>query len=1132
MSELKHPYYIVSPDYRESSGGIQALHKLCHQINLRGGSAWMVGSHITNPKWNTPILDINTYNLHKRMGLVPVAVYPEIYSGNILNAEVCVRYMLNHEALLNGNRLNESEEDIFFWYSSQLIVKEPEVDFLTMVGPDLDMFYDDGRTRKTKLLYLNRVPEDAVDFASLPADIILISVKNPRPLEELAEILKSAIVMYTFEWSGTCNLAALSGVPVVSLIAPGYEKFAISEASIRDMGGAGVCFSDNEKALQDTRKEIYKVREHMQKFEADFSSQLAHFFDKTQSAAQAKKSEKYVPLEKWLRNYPTDLLLQRETAAFFSFMTVLLGNGKKDEVEKTLLSLAPFENDVYVYSMPPGNNEGENCASFNDWITDKLAQNKSQWVLFIHAGDIIYPDILSNIFLFKDKINTSLAFYSDRVAHYNDGRREPHFLCKFDLDCFLDEPERFSRGTFFRREVCYEIVTQRRISSSTVEFDFLLQLANANLESDIQHIPLPLLEVKIKKSEFSLAKKALLTEHLSLKGYDHASFEEGRDGSYTICYNSSMVKKITVVMIIDNEVDLVKRTLATFVDSVKNIDYEIIIIDNFTNNADVKMWLTSIANVSKDVFRVYFADEKMSAVKALNFAFTMARGEFTLHLAYGVYFKSNGWLEALMNHCSRSEVQTCAPALIDNQNNFFFSGMINGRLAQDYEQYNLENEVFERPASKSVAARRFLLLSVDCIMIRTAFCHEAGGFDELLPNIQQAVWDLLLRTAGAKNINLCVPSALVHFENALSTTEQVVMDNAFLEKWLKLLAKDPGYNINLSFENGSVGKENDSMLLSGRLGFELRALFIPGWVSQNEVARYNELSKFLNQFDGLRSTVLDKGHPVLECYRIQPKNIVLSDVMAYEYHALFKNKISFPESRFIIQVTERSFIITGNKDCNKEEVLRNADAILVRNAIAVKKVNLKNVYLYADKLSADWAALPQPDNLSLESFDKPRVGIVLAGLQPEDWKHIDCLIKEMRDDVCWIIYGACPESWKPYISEYHRKVPQNRLKNRLQSLRLTLALAPLSHNQANQAEGHRTIIQLGACGYPVLASDHEAYGAIKSAELIKNKTSQWRYMINKIIKDEAYCRQLSKGIYNEVNSCWIYNKDDMPVWLS
>ena len=101
-----------------------------------------------------------------------------------------------------------------------------------------------------------------------------------------------------------------------------------------------------------------------------------------------------------------------------------------------------------------------------------------------------------------------------------------------------------------------------------------------------------------------------------------------------------------------------------------------------------------------------------------------------------------------------------------------------------------------------------------------------------------------------------------------------------------------------------------------------------------------------------------------------------------------------------------------------------------------------------------------------------------------------------------------------------------------QSLRLNLALAPLSDSLLNQAEGHRVIAQLGACGYPVLASDHDAYKEIMSVERIKNKTSQWRFMINKMISNPLLLRSLGENIYHEVNAEWIYQPGELPAWLT
>ena len=76
------------------------------------------------------------------------------------------------------------------------------------------------------------------------------------------------------------------------------------------------------------------------------------------------------------------------------------------------------------------------------------------------------------------------------------------------------------------------------------------------------------------------------------------------------------------------------------------------------------------------------------------------------------------------------------------------------------------------------------------------------------------------------------------------------------------------------------------------------------------------------------------------------------------------------------------------------------------------------------------------------------------------------------------------------------------------------------------------IAQLGACGYLVLASDHHAFKEIISVERIKNKTSQWRFMINKIINNPLLMRTLGENLYQEVNNRWIYQPGELPKWLT
>ncbi|MGD9425094.1 glycosyltransferase family 2 protein [Pantoea sp. NSTU24] len=1127
MSDLKHPYYIVSPDYRESSGGIQALHKLCHQINLHGGSAWMVDCTVVNPAWNTPRLDAKTYEQHKEAELIPVAVYPEIYSGNLLNADVCVRYMLNHEALLNGNRLDETEEDLFFWYSSQLIIKEPEVDFLTMVGPDLEMFSDDGRVKTTRLLYLNRVPEEKVDFTRLPEDILVISVKKPRPLAELAEILKSAQVMYTFEWSGTCNLAALCGTPVVSMVAEGYEKLAISEASIRDMGGAGVCFSDDEAELNRTRAGLYKVREHMNQFEANFSRQLMHFFTVTQLAAQRKCDEKYVSAAAWLASYSACYPSRSKAEPGLSVRVVMLGENASPAAARTQSSLSMLKLKVDSYS------ESVTVAQqqrFSHWLTSLLADDEHEWVLFLHAGDSLFPDIFSGLSHFNEEISQSLAFYTDRAFLNAQNSLTSLFLPDFDLDYFLAMPDHFARGTFFRRELCLEIVRSRDIPAQAVETAFLLQLASAGLTQDIRHIPLPLLEVVTPASQESVTMP-LLAEHLAARGYPDAWVNRSGDMLFSIDYPSQKNDKLTVIIVVEDEIDRVKRLLSTFVDSVSDVDYEIIFVDNFSGDQRVREWLSALSELNSDIFRVFLVDEKISAVSALNYALSVARGTFALCLSCGVYFNNKTWLQALLNHCGRPDILACAPRLLNENNRLCSSALINGHIRRHYGQADAAQSAEGGVTPEQVVPQQSLLLSSECIMIRTASFHQAGGLREEFTTVHAAISDLLLRAAEKASVNLFVPMSQVCCDKLMSETELSLDAPAFTEKWIGRLAHDPGDNPNLSWNGTAFVRENCCLRIAARSGMALSALFIfdpADFVGAHRVKAY---AQSVTQAGADSVAAASHSVSLSEVYRMKPASLVLNDVMAHRHSSLFSNKHLLPDTRFVVEVT-RASMRPGHQPFACDRILQEADCLLFRNAAILKLFHHHNSLLQADRLDAAWQGLANAARQITENGGQPRVGIVLTDLRQEDWRHIDTLIREMSEQVSWIIYGACPDAWKPYIHEYHRKVPQNRLPQKFQALNLTLALAPLADCWQNQAEGHQVIAQLGACGYPVLASDHDAYKAIRHVQRLNNKTSQWRFMINKMVNDPLASRTLGDSLYQEVNADWIYPQGELPVWLA
>lgn len=118
---MNHPYYILAPDFTTTSAGIQVLYELCMRLNESGLDAYIIGSKVTIDQQRAPIISDDVILNHRKKEVCPIAVYPEIISGNPLRSNVCVRYMLNEESVISGTKMTASEADLFFFYNEQFM---------------------------------------------------------------------------------------------------------------------------------------------------------------------------------------------------------------------------------------------------------------------------------------------------------------------------------------------------------------------------------------------------------------------------------------------------------------------------------------------------------------------------------------------------------------------------------------------------------------------------------------------------------------------------------------------------------------------------------------------------------------------------------------------------------------------------------------------------------------------------------------------------------------------------------------------------------------------------------------------------------------------------------------------------
>lgn len=118
--------------YTHRSSGIRALYRLCHHLNGRGFPAALVtdpGEPL--PSWNCFLRPVD-----HAVADVPraIVVYPEVVSGNPLQADKVVRWVLNSPGLIGGDPVYPEPELVFVYDLQRL----PEVNRAVTepIGPE------------------------------------------------------------------------------------------------------------------------------------------------------------------------------------------------------------------------------------------------------------------------------------------------------------------------------------------------------------------------------------------------------------------------------------------------------------------------------------------------------------------------------------------------------------------------------------------------------------------------------------------------------------------------------------------------------------------------------------------------------------------------------------------------------------------------------------------------------------------------------------------------------------------------------------------------------------------------------------------------------------------------------------
>ncbi len=1102
-----NPYYIYAPDYRDTSSGVCVMHFLCHALNISGQEAYVVGCTVVNPNLRTPALTDVVRHVHKVRGVSPIAVYPEVISGNPLGSPVVVRYMLNRDGFLNGLEVGGQKSDLYYYYAHDFADGKLLHDMLTLPTIDSTLFAPPVQpiARRGHYLYLHRFDAQQVDYSLLPADVQVLSLSNPRTLPELAVLFQSAQTLYTYEISATCTMALMCGCPVIYLRGGHVHELPFTE----HIGDAGAAMLDEPGGIERARHSVGLARQRLLRMEDEFWPQLKAFIGHTQRVAAEHSATSQTPsVRDWLLHRqltPVQRALvdvQRNALTGQTRLSVVVSDnsGEYRALSDTLESLAlwstssPLQLRVYVVSRQP---LPSLLASNVQWIDgepevgllNQIAEHDDgQWLLLMESGEELLPSGCVMLDLELPGAQGCRMLYADEI-YRTQGGASPVLRPDMNLDYLLSIPAIMARHWIIRRELLLQVGGFDRQLPNALELGVILRLIEAHGLDGIGHLDEPLVICDAADMSANPDEVAQIRRHLVARDYPQAQVLETPPRHYHIDYSHSGQPTVSILIAVRDQLDLVRRCVDSLLSKTRYSAFELILLDSASQSPALQEWLEQLVVAGQGLIKVIRDEAALNFSALYNLGARHAQGDFLLLLNNDCVAFDEQWLEHLLNHAMRPEVGVVAPKLLDIEGKLAHAGYVlglNGSAAspgvglENSEAGYLQYLLVDRDVSAVSGA---------CLMIRRELFESLGGMDESAFALRFNDLDLCLRASAQGLLNVWNARALVACERVDGWTGELRKPDLRVRlrqdednlhaRWHDSLIRDPAYNKNLSLRGAGHELPALHALTWRPLSWRPLPVVLVHPDSERPQRCIDTFEQLLEhgQVDGCSIPVLLSGP---ELGRLNPDVVVFAHVADsariatvgtdYARHSAFK----------VLEVEELP------QDERAWQLLHDALAVVDRVVVATERLAHDLAHMHADVRVRATRLMPpwQKPLIARPSPEKLRIG---CPVQLETLAMVEPILRACAGRAHWVLWGDVPAHLAPLVEEVH---PQDITSQPelLHSLALDLALIPMPPGVSPPPE---LALRLAASGVAIISNDDQAQVRDWPMTFVVNRSEHW-----------------------------------------
>jgi len=444
-----------------------------------------------------------------------------------------------------------------------------------------------------------------------------------------------------------------------------------------------------------------------------------------------------------------------------------------------------------------------------------LKQCSGEFVVFLDHDDLLAPQALNEVATTLTQNPSIRWVYSDEDLMSENGKRiAPHFKSQWN-PYLLHAHNYITHLCAYQRELLNDLGGFRPGVDGAQDYDLALR-ASAKLQPhQITHIPKVLYHWRMHAESTAFqsgtkpytvaAGEKALTDYFNEQNQKVDIKEGNLDNFYHVQYIPKQWPKVSIIIPTRDHKSVLEACVSSLLSKTDYADFEVIIMDNQSQQADALTYLKELAN--HDTVSVVKHDKAFNYSEINNRAVELASGEVIILLNNDVEVINDSWLKELVGLAMQDDVGCVGAKLLYPDQSIQHAGIVMGLggYAAHSHRGTPEscNGYFNRPNINQVVSG----VTGACLTVRKETYLSVGGLDEEFKVAYNDVdFCLKVKAAGFYNV-YCAHAQLYHYESKTRGEDNQDKEKAarfdlekarLLKKWKPEIENDLYYSPHLT----------------------------------------------------------------------------------------------------------------------------------------------------------------------------------------------------------------------------------------------------------------------------------------------------------------------------------------------